>query len=285
MNDSPSNIAETLANVAGLTLLAGCLYFWLRRWRVGPAETGTSPLTSQDAWSAGWLDLLLVLWCGVMLHFGIAMGIIRFVFPAGFDPAIESMDGLETSWYTILYSSSIQLAMLLTLLGARYAYKLRFFRSGVSTSPSLIALDRLLRYLPLIWAASLLSIWVNEQLGISSGEQEAVTLMQRIEDPWKFLALATLAIVAAPLLEELLFRGIVLRFLIGQTSCRVALIVSSLLFALLHFNLDSFLPIAVLGFLLGKIYLDTGDLRTSIWMHTFFNTQSVLVLTLSRWVE
>lgn len=285
MKESFSSVAEVLAAIAGAILLAGCLFFWLRRWKLGPLEGGTRPLEPEHAWSTNWLDLMLVLWCGFMLHFGIALVIIRFVFPAGFDPGIEAMDGLEVSWFTILYSSSIQLAMLLSLLGARYAYKLRFFASPACKSPSLVGLDRLLRYLPLVWIASVLSVWINQKLGISSGEQEAVTMMLRIHDPWKFLMMAALAIVAAPLLEEILFRGIVLRFLIGQTSKWVALFASSMLFALLHFNLDSLLPIAVLGFLLGKVYLDTGDLRTCIWMHTFFNTQSVLVLTLSRWME
>jgi len=281
---SPTTI-ETIAGILMLVLLIVCILLWLRRWKMGPVGAIRETSTVVQPWSRSWLDFLIVFWVCIIVYVAITLVIIRFIFPSGFDPAVEAMGGHQISWYTILYSSGIQLAILVTVLGAKSSFRFRFFENGSPQSPALTAMDRLIRYMPLLWVTAALSVFLTEKLGISSGEQEAVTMLQQIDDPLKFLAMAFLAVVAAPILEELFFRGILLRFLVGTASQNVALLINAVLFAMLHFNSDSTLPIAVLGFLLGKVYLDTGDLRTSIWMHTFFNAQSVVVIAIARWIH
>jgi hypothetical protein len=88
----------------------------------------------------------------------------------------------------------------------------------------------------------------------------------------------TVVTVNAPISEELVFRGLLYRFLHDRGSARFALIVSSLLFALLHASLQSFLPLLFIGLLLAKIYEDTHDIRTPIVFHLFFNLFSFLNL-------
>ena len=282
MNDSTSPTLETIAAFVGVALLLGCVLLWLRRWKWGPIENGEKVAPEVTPWSRSWTDFMIVILASVMVFVALALTMSRFVLPPGFDPMQNLASGQEASWYTILYSSSIQFALIITIFGAKFSYKIRFFQPSAIGSSALIGFDRLLRYMPLIWVVAALSIFVTEALGIRSGEQDAVTMMQEMQNPWKFQTMVLLAVLVAPVLEEIFFRGILLRFLLGHANPTVALIISSLMFSVLHFNTDSFLPIAVLGFLLGKVYLDTGDLRASIWMHVLFNSQSVAVMFMMK---
>jgi membrane protease YdiL (CAAX protease family) len=275
---------DWIAMGAGLALAGLSLFFWIRLWMKGTSAPVVGLEREVEPWSNNWVDLMLVVWTAALLYLGISLGIMRFVFPAGFDPGYERLEGLEPSWYTLLLSMSIQWALLVTVLGAWRAFHVRYFDRSMGDGAAWIALDKLLRYLPFVWLAAAFSMWIARETGIGDGDQEAVRMMQDMRDPLKFAAMALLAMVGAPFLEELVFRGLVLRFLVGQFKPMVALVISSLFFGLVHFHVQSFLPITVLGFLLGKAYLDTRDLRVAVWMHVIFNSLTVSMLVIERWI-
>jgi len=85
-------------------------------------------------------------------------------------------------------------------------------------------------------------------------------------------------------LEELFFRGIVLRFLHGKISTTLSIGFSALLFSMLHFNLQAFIPIFILGLLLGISYTRTGDIRAPIVMHMLFNGHTLLLISADKWL-
>ena len=69
-----------------------------------------------------------------------------------------------------------------------------------------------------------------------------------------------LAVVIAPITEEILFRGIILRGLLGRWNEWAAIFVSAALFALMHFN-PAQAPIAfALGTVLGWVYVRTRSI-------------------------
>lgn len=74
--------------------------------------------------------------------------------------------------------------------------------------------------------------------------------------------------------EEFLFRGCVLSNLLpfGKT---VAIIASSLLFALMHGNIAQFFYTFAAGVVLGLVYVETGSIWTSFFIHLFNNFLSV----------
>lgn len=89
------------------------------------------------------------------------------------------------------------------------------------------------------------------------------------------------AVVFAPLVEELLFRGILLRALLRKFSPPTAIIGSSTVFALVHYigdpNTLPFLPaLAALGAVLAVATLRTGDLSQAIWIHAGFNLTTTI---------
>jgi membrane protease YdiL (CAAX protease family) len=82
--------------------------------------------------------------------------------------------------------------------------------------------------------------------------------------------------VGAPLVEELFFRGLLLRSLAGWLSTPVAIVVSALLFALAHFEAVQFAGLAVVGVVLGLLAWATRRLGASIGAHMAFNAAAVV---------
>lgn len=84
------------------------------------------------------------------------------------------------------------------------------------------------------------------------------------------VALLTLA-VAAPVLEELLFRGVILNGLLRNRRPWVAIGQSALLFGLIHFNPAQSVSAGLLGVLLGWLYYRTRSLGLCIALHAINN--------------
>ncbi len=84
--------------------------------------------------------------------------------------------------------------------------------------------------------------------------------------------------VLAPVLEEWLCRGLVLRGLLTNgTKPVLAIIVSALFFAIIHGNLWQAVPAFALGSLFGYVYYKTGSLKLTVLMHFTNNFISLVV--------
>ena len=83
--------------------------------------------------------------------------------------------------------------------------------------------------------------------------------------------------------EELLFRGAILRSLrVFRTS--LAILMSALVFALMHFSMEAF-PIAfVSGLIFGMAYVSTGSVRSVIGIHFLCNAFWFLAETVSVYI-
>lgn len=106
--------------------------------------------------------------------------------------------------------------------------------------------------------------------------QDAVILIQESKSTLGFIGLLLLAVVVAPVVEESVFRGGVYRFCKGKTSIFVSLLISGLVFGLIHFNIQSLPGLVTVGICLGLAYELSGSLRVSIFFHAFFNLNSIL---------
>lgn len=81
-------------------------------------------------------------------------------------------------------------------------------------------------------------------------------------------------VLVAPLTEEFLFRGLILRGLLQHHSARWAIAISALLFGLFHMNPWQFFPATIGGLLLGWITLETGTLWPAVLTHAANNSLS-----------
>jgi uncharacterized protein len=87
-------------------------------------------------------------------------------------------------------------------------------------------------------------------------------------------------IVVAPVTEELICRGLVLRGLLTRTGPWRAIIISAVLFALVHLNPWQFPTAFVLGLVLGWVYFRTGSLVLCMAGHALNNALSLLAVGL-----
>jgi membrane protease YdiL (CAAX protease family) len=89
------------------------------------------------------------------------------------------------------------------------------------------------------------------------------------------------AVIMAPVFEEILFRGFLFRGLANSFGWVWGALISGAIFGAAHLQLDVFLPLAALGFVLAWAYHHTGSLWTNITMHALFNTIAVFAWALT----
>ena len=127
---------------------------------------------------------------------------------------------------------------------------------------------------------------VYSEVVISSGlklqGQNADPLRYFAPGPVGSLMLVIIVVLVAPLVEEIVFRGIVLASLRERWGDRAAILVSSLVFAALHLNLFSFLPIFAVALVLGALFVRSRSLWVNIACHSAFNGIGVILLLVLR---
>lgn len=131
--------------------------------------------------------------------------------------------------------------------------------------------------LPLTWAANYLSAKVITLLYKTPEQQVAVQVLEATKDPAQRIVFALAAIVMAPLVEEILFRGILYPLLKYRGYPRLAIWGTSLLFAAVHVNLLTFFPLFMFALLLTWLYERTDTLLAPILTHAAFNTINFVV--------
>ena len=94
---------------------------------------------------------------------------------------------------------------------------------------------------------------------------------------WNIMALiAVMAVVVAPLVEELLYRVTVLGGLWQQNNLMIAWIVSSVLFSFAHGFPDS-IALLPLAFAIGYTYIQRRSYRTVVMVHFLFNAFNMAI--------
>ena len=88
----------------------------------------------------------------------------------------------------------------------------------------------------------------------------------------------------APLLEEPLFRGILFRGLAKTCPIGVAMAISGLVFAIIHVNAATLMPLWFLGVVFAWLYWRTGSILAPMFAHFLFNATN-LALILAGVVE
>lgn len=118
----------------------------------------------------------------------------------------------------------------------------------------------------------------------SEVENVMVTLTGQINPLVNFL----IVVIAAPIMEELLFR----KFIIDRTAGYgegVAIVLSGLMFGLFHGNINQFMYAFLLGVFFGFIYVKTRNIVYTIILHMFINFLgsfvSSLLLDISNYME
>ncbi|ERN42841.1 putative metal-dependent membrane protease [Rubidibacter lacunae KORDI 51-2] len=131
--------------------------------------------------------------------------------------------------------------------------------------------------IPLVTFVSL----INQQ--IWQGQGGSNPLLFAIVETQDRLALAIYlltASAAAPLFEELIFRGFLLPSLTRYMSVWSAIALSAAIFSIAHLSLAEMLPLATLGLVLGVVYTRSRNLLAPMVLHGLWNGGTLLGLYL-----
>lgn len=124
--------------------------------------------------------------------------------------------------------------------------------------------------------------WLMDAMRLPHPEQQPVETFRKFTDVSSILEFIFEAVILAPLVEELFFRGFLLTFLKNYTSTWLALVLSAGIFAFAHLNLAAALPLWFLGIALGLAYEHTGSLLLPIGIHACWNLVTALSLLLDK---
>lgn len=121
--------------------------------------------------------------------------------------------------------------------------------------------------------------FVYEQIGLEMDETTGRIFEGLLKEPWGYVAVGILA----PLTEEVVFRGAILRTLLGMMSKRnhwVAIMISAAIFGAVHGNAAQFVNALLMGLLLGWMYYRTRSLVPGILLHWVNNTMAYILTNL-----
>lgn len=129
--------------------------------------------------------------------------------------------------------------------------------------------------IPLVLVVSILNqqIWQGQ-----GGSNPLLFLAVQAQDKVALLIFFTTAAIAAPIFEEIIFRGFLLPSLTKYVPVWVAIGLSSLLFSVAHLSLSEVLPLLVLGLVLGVVYTRSRNILASIVVHSLWNSGTLLSL-------
>lgn len=177
---------------------------------------------------------------------------------------------------SVAYFASFSIAALLyhTLGGQKYDQPVRF-------SPKLPKSSLLIVFagVACVISFSFINSIAVEAMGVSPMPEIFSYPTDYSKDSVLILQFISIALVPA-VCEEILFRGVILSNLIpyGKAS---AIVISSVLFGLMHGNLYQFIYATVAGIIIGCVYVATDSIWCSILLHMINNTVSVLQFSVS----
>jgi len=186
---------------------------------------------------------------------------------------------------TLLQGAAAQLG----LLAGVAAFRLKVDRShplGLSFGLPVLRAGAatFLMALPPLLVTAKSAEFILERCGLPTDRQDLVGLFARAEAGGLLALMIGLAVVLAPLTEELVFRAGLFRFARHRLPRAAALLLPAIFFASLHVNwttlvgLPSLAPLVVLAVIFSLAYERTGTIGTAIVAHALFNLNTILLI-------
>lgn len=178
-----------------------------------------------------------------------------------------------------LYASILLMAVLGCLSYAKTGFGSAF---GITSVPWTVAVGKGLRYgveiIPVILVVTMVVSTIGEALGFDMRSQDIFECLDDATVPgWVRAALVVFAVGVAPVVEELMFRGLLLPLVLKGRTFLFSALLTSLYFSLMHLHAPSLLPLLLLSVGFSAGYAATGSILTPIAMHMVFNFTGLLL--------
>ncbi|MEO0352052.1 MAG: CPBP family glutamic-type intramembrane protease [Cyanobacteria bacterium P01_A01_bin.15] len=203
-------------------------------------------------------------------------------------PFVLSLSGLSfattgsrgRALYSMLFYLLMSASGIAVLAGSIWTYRpipSGWFRLKLFDRWPLWGLGGYVVALPLMIAVSAL----NQQIWKGQGGNNPLlqTVLQE-SDTVALLLFFLTAAVAAPLFEEVLFRGFLLPSLTRYMPVWGAILLSSFIFAAAHLSLSEVLPLTLLGAILAWVYTRSRNLLSPMLLHSLWNSATLVGLFL-----
>ncbi len=183
-------------------------------------------------------------------------------------------------WVTLVGSLALWAPMVLVLVevGRRYGtgsvaedYRLRFAPVDLIGLP-VGFLSQLVLLKLVYWPLE--AIWPST-FSTPRMEENARTLYDSAQGGW-LVVLVLIVVVGAPLVEELLYRGLLQGAFVRQVDEIVSVVAVAAWFAIIHFRPVEYPGLFVFGLVLGTCSLVTRRLGMSVLAHVAFNTTGLV---------
>jgi len=133
--------------------------------------------------------------------------------------------------------------------------------------------------MPLIIAYNLAAQIIMQWWGMTPEVQEVTRIISGASGWPAKVYFVLLAVVVAPVVEEMLFRGVLLPALARLTGVRPALVIVAALFAVVHgLQMPAVVVFFILSIAFSLAYIHRGSLIAPVVMHALFNGMTMLVL-------
>ncbi len=256
--------------VVGVIFLAGCtaLLFLAFKIQTTPYKSCVSKITFLKQTPFTFQHATYVI--GVTLFFAL---------PGLFPESEKIPDNLALLLGPLLYFACGILTVSLILLNRRITFDTAFFNTPESVRSQIS--KGVLYGLAVIPFITLLSMGINVLLDRYGYPPQQQAIFDWLTDPTRpmgvRLGLIAFAIVLAPIVEEFLFRGVLLGSFVQKRGWATGIWLPALYFAVVHLDLAAFVPLFVLGIAFSLAYAATGSLVTPIVMHALFNFTSLII--------
>ncbi len=187
------------------------------------------------------------------------------------------------------YMSYVQILVCLHIIGLAFAVFLFHFKPKVKLPSKKLGFWNFVLYLlatfgigvPLALVGNVISMIIAYLAGedVLSANASLNIATMGIDTLLGKALMILVVVITAPIVEEHLFRKFLIDS-IGRWGVIVSAVTSGLLFGLFHGNLSQFFFATFIGFIFANVYLRTGRVRYSIFMHMTVNGVNAIIMLL-----
>lgn len=211
-------------------------------------------------------------------------GLIIFIVIRTYLPALAAGMGLRENFdvWLLVYTATLALSCLVPIAFIENMcgfHPILFEKKKVEVSHFAMIMEAMLIFTLLAMVNSILLMGL-EKVGISFPPQQ----LEPVGNTVTFVLYFSFSAIIPAIFEELFLRGIVLNLLLPNGR-KFAVIVSALIFTLMHTQVQSFISVFGAGVVLACIYLHTGSIYTAMALHFVNNAYSFLMMYMQQRVN
>lgn len=216
---------------------------------------------------------VIIAYIAMQLSSLIGIPLVAFI-GAAMGKSLKEMETLSIPYWLVI---SFTLTLMIVLLILRKESKLQADLRGAATPASSAAWAVAGVFFALM--AQSIAGSIENMLGIEMGSENTQEIIKLIEN---FPIVILVSSIIGPILEEIVFRKIIFGSLHKKMNFFFAALISSVIFALAHFEPEHVILYSAMGFTFAFLYVKTKRIIVPIIAHVTMNTMVVLLQSVFR---